>query len=387
MTTVAALDDAFDRAFGRAPDAAWFAPGRVNVIGEHTDHNDGHVLPFAIDVGVSVGVGLARHGELRCWSSTLGRAAPVDLSAPVPAQRGWQDMVLGTVLAIATRAAVDVTAVGGLDVAVTADVPAGAGLSSSAALESATIAAVAEVLGARLNGPEIAAMGRQLEHAVFGVPCGPMDQMASVLGRAGHGLLIDCRDLTIEYVPIDAAAHGLGFLVVDSGVRHRHSDNGYATRRAECARAAELLSVIALRDADLAMLAAADLPPVLHRRARHVITEERRVLDLAAQLRRGDVSSIGAILDASHTSLRDDFEVSCRELDIAVESARRGGALGARMIGGGFGGSILAVVPVERLATTLDAVRAAFARERLPVPASVIVEPGPGLARLGPTRH
>jgi galactokinase len=373
--------EAFRARAGHDPDGVWAAPGRVNLIGEHTDYNDGFVLPLAIDRWVLAAAGRRTDGRLRCWS--LQRAAPAELPltgigpgrvdgwAAYPAGVAWALMQAGVPL-------------GGADLLVDGDVPLGAGLSSSAALECAVAAALAELHGAGLDGRSLARLARRAEVEVVGMPCGIMDQMVAMLGRAGHALFLDTRSLAVEQLPLRLDAAGLRLLVIDTNAPHRLVDGAYADRRADCEAASAALGVPALRDATVEQVdaAAAALGEPGARRARHVVTENARVLAAAELLRAGAADRLGPLLAASHASLRDDFEVSAPELDAAVEAATAAGALGARMTGAGFGGSALALVPAGRAGQVAAAVRGAFAAAGFTAPEVLEVQPVDGARRL-----
>ncbi|HET9772279.1 MAG TPA: galactokinase, partial [Acidimicrobiia bacterium] len=274
----------------------------------------------------------------------------------------------------------------GADLVVHADLPAGAGLSSSAALESAAGLALTALAGGSVDRVALALAGQRAETEVVGMPCGLMDQMVVLSGRAGHALFFDTRTLETEQIPFDPGAAGLALLVLDTRVKHTLAGSPYAERRAACERAALALGVAALRDASPADVdkAAADgrLDEVAFRRARHVVTENARVLDVVALLRRGDLGGIGPALAGSHASLRDDYEVSCAELDVAVETAVAAGAVAARMTGAGFGGSALALVPSERAEAVAGAVADAFTAAGFNPPSSFPVSIADGATRL-----
>jgi galactokinase len=362
-TAVDALADEFARIHGRPPDGCWRAPGRVNLIGEHTDYNSGYVLPLALDFGVWVAVA-RRDDGLLVTRSMQWSDGPVEvpIGALDPAQpvEGWAAYPAGVVWAL-RRAGHDVT---GLDLLVDGDVPQGAGLSSSAALECATALACAELFGLELTRPRLAALAQRAENDYVGMPCGIMDQSASLLCREGHALFLDTLTLDTENVPLDLAADGLALLVIDTRAPHRLVDGEYADRRRSCETAARDLGVASLREIDpsgLATAMAALDDPVLRRRVRHVVTENARVLDVVDLLRQRQYRDIGPALLASHESLRDDYEVSAPELDVAVESAVAAGALGARMTGGGFGGCAIALVEADAVDVVAGAVAAAFA--------------------------
>jgi galactokinase len=324
------IEEAFTRWAGRAPQHVWAAPGRVNLIGEHTDYSGGFVLPFAIDRRTTVAVAARDDDELKCRSVQLGDDGD------------WAAYVRGVVSAL-EAAGIHVP---GADVLVDSDVPVGAGLSSSAALEVAAAAALAALAGASPAQDELAAVAHRAESEFVGVPVGVMDQTVVAKAQAGHALFLDTRSLESEQVPFDPAAHGLSVVVIDSGVRHHLDDGRYAERRRETEAAAEAIGVPTLRDATLDDIEQAkDLDDTLRRRARHVVSENARVLEAVELLRAGSVEALGPLLLASHASLRDDFEVSVPALDDAVTTAMANGAVGARMTGGGFGGCALALVP------------------------------------------
>lgn len=354
--------DLFHATFGRAPDGVFSAPGRVNLIGEHTDYSGGLVLPFAIDARASVAAGRTDDGLIRVVSAQRpGDVVTVALDGLRPGAVGnWPAYVAGSVWA-AREAGVEVT---GLELALDSTVPSGAGLSSSAALECAVVLAVNGLAGRTPDPLEVARVAQRAENAFVGVPCGPMDQTASAASREGAVLLFDTRAGTVDHIPFDPAAADLAVLVVDTRVAHSLADGEYGRRRASCERAAEVLGVAQLRG-----LGSGDLPDALRRlpddelrrRVRHVVTENARVAAVVDLLRAGRIEAIGDLLTASHVSLRDDYEVSCVELDVAVEAASAAGALGARMTGGGFGGSIIALVPRAAATAVGDAVVGAFA--------------------------
>ncbi|MGD9954939.1 MAG: galactokinase [Candidatus Nanopelagicales bacterium] len=373
--------DAFHAAFGRGPDIGWRSPGRVNLIGEHTDYNDGFVLPLAIPR--EAWALAARHDDrvLRLVSASATDAAvevPLDGLAP-GAVDGWAAYVAGTAWALQQHG-VDVP---GADVLVDGDVPRGAGLSSSAALECAVAGALLHLAGADLPLATVALLAQKAENDFVGVPCGVMDQFASTHGRAGHLLLLDTRSLEPRHIPFDLAAEGLTLVVIDTRAPHRLVDGEYAARRASCEQASVLLGVPSLREVDDLGSAMARLDDdVLQSRVRHVVTENQRVLEVVALLEAGDVRATGPLLTASHESLRDDYEVSSVELDVAVDAALRAGAYGARMTGGGFGGSAIALVETASADTLKDAVRSAFADAGLDEPAFLDAVPADGYRRL-----
>ncbi|MGV9193755.1 galactokinase [Microbacterium sp. MC2] len=380
--------DLFRALTGAAPEGTWSAPGRVNLIGEHTDYNDGFVFPFAIGQRTHVALGRRDDGRIRVVSTfdpVPVEVALVDLDAVFPDRRDeiveWARYPLG--VAWALRQAGAPAAATGLDLAFASDVPVGAGLSSSAAIEGATAAALNEVWGLGLDRVALARAGRRAENEAVGAPTGIMDQMASMLGEADAGIFLDCRSLDAQVIELGFAAAGLDLLVMDTGVKHAHSTGGYGERRTACERGAEIMGVPALRDVSVADLARAEqlMDEVTFRRVRHVVTEDQRVLDTVRTLREQGPTAIGDLLVASHVSMRDDFEISVPELDTAVDAALAAGAVGARMTGGGFGGAAIALVAHEKVATVTDAVTAAFAAAGFAAPTIFTVHPSAGAGR------
>jgi galactokinase len=364
----------FVAAFGAEPEGVWAAPGRVNLIGEHTDYNDGFVLPFALPHRTVVGASRLDSPRWTVWSEQTDEQISFDLSTRVT---GWGAYVAGVVWVL-REAGFDVP---GAQLAITSDVPLGAGLSSSAALESAVITALVDLGGFDLPVDERPALAQKAENEYAGMPCGIMDQSASIRCRAGHALFLDCRSLDVEHIPFDVATDGLAVLVIDTRAPHRHVTGEYAQRRATCEEAARLLGVPALRDATLS--AVSSLPDeVVRRRARHVVTEDQRVLDTVELLRSGRIREIGPLMTASHASMRDDFEITVPEVDTAVEAALSAGAYGARMTGGGFGGCVLALVDADAAPVVADAVTAAYRAKGFTPPQSFSAVPSGGATRL-----
>jgi galactokinase len=364
----------------------WAAPGRVNLIGEHTDYNDGFVLPIALPYRTTAAVTPRTDGRVRVTSAQRpGEEVEVEVGALRPGEPDvpdWARYVLGVAWAL-REAGHPVS--GGGDVAVDGRVPEGAGLSSSAALECATAGAVDDALGLELPRAELARLAQRAENEFVGMPSGIMDQMAAMLCAAGHALFLDCRSLDAEHVPFDLDRDGLALLVVDTHAPHRLVDGEYADRRRSCEEAAAALGVRALRDvpADGLDKALTRLPDdALRRRVRHVVTEDQRVLDTVALLRSRRVADIGPLLTASHASLRDDFEVTVPQLDVAVEAALGAGALGARMTGGGFGGCVLALVPADGEERVREAARRAYAERGFDRPDFFAVVPSAGAHRV-----
>jgi len=372
---------------GRAADGIWSAPGRVNLIGEHTDYNDGFVLPFAIDRRALVAVDARDDGMLRVASTFSDEVVEVPLSDLAAAQaagtlRGWAAYPLGVAWALGQFGA-DLAAVPGIDLLIDSNVPVGAGLSSSAAIESAVGLALNEVWQLGLPRETLARVGQRAENDVVGAPTGIMDQSASLLSRRDAAVFLDCRSLESRVVPLGFAAAGLTIAVIDTHVTHAHASGGYGERRASCEEGARALGVAALRDLSVDDLDRARdlLDDVTFRRVRHVVTEDQRVLDTVRLLETEGPTAIGELLDASHRSLRDDFEVSVPELDLAVETALENGAIGARMTGGGFGGSAIALVPIDGLSRLQVAVDGAFAEHGFAAPETFSVRPSDGALR------
>jgi galactokinase len=382
-------DDAragFEAVFGAACDGLWSAPGRVNLIGEHTDYNEGFVLPFAIDRRTVVALGARDDRLIRVASAFTDEMAEIDLDQLVTvgpdSLSGWSAYPLGVAWALSEFGA-DLSAVPGVDLFIDSDVPVGAGLSSSAAIESAVALALNDVWRLGLDRRTLARVGQRAENVAVGAPTGIMDQSASLLGQGDHAVFLDCRTLESELVPLTLAEAGLAILVIDTGVKHSHATGGYGERRAACERGAATLGVTSLRDLSVDDLPRAQqlLDDETFRRIRHVITENQRVLDTVATLRSQGVTAIGDLLDSSHRSMRDDFEISVPELDLAVETAVAAGALGARMTGGGFGGAAIALVSLGDLSRIQVAVDNAFGEHGFSQPDTFVVTASDGAVR------
>ncbi len=376
------LTERFQAAFGAGADGTWQAPGRVNLIGEHTDYNEGFVLPFAIDRTARTMLRRRADSTVRLLS-TFGDQGVVhaDTRTLFPGTvTGWAKYPLGVVWALQQRG-IDVP---GFDLLLDSDVPLGAGLSSSHAIECAVITALNELTGAGLTAEEMVLLTQRAENDFVGAPTGIMDQSASLRGSEGHAVFLDCRDQSVRLVPFEAREAGLVLLVIDTRVEHSHADGGYASRRAACELGAQALGATSLRDVGTADLerAAEVLDATTFRRVRHVVTENERVLETVQALSAGGPAAIGPLLDASHASMRDDFEISCPELDLAVDAARANGAIGARMTGGGFGGSAIALTPVEREQDVRDGVARAFTDAGFTAPGIFTVTPAPGARRV-----
>ncbi|MEY4300724.1 MAG: hypothetical protein RIR25_1960 [Verrucomicrobiota bacterium] len=337
----------FEKLYGRPPRWIAAAPGRVNIIGEHTDYNDGFVLPMAIEYySVMAADRPVDSREVITLRSTLeAEVATIDLTLPVrPAAPKWGNYPRGVVAGFQERGIQP----GGLDVLLHSTVPLGSGLSSSAALEVCTATLLEAVTGTTLDPVDKALLCQKAEHDFAGVPCGIMDQFISALGREGHLLLLDCRTRTTELVPMNDPSVAL--LIINTNVKHELSGGEYAERRAQCEEAARNLGVESLRDVTAVQLEAGKrkMSETVYRRARHVIGEIGRTVHAAGSVRQSDWPAVGQLMYASHAALRDDYEVSCEELDVVVKIAEaigeQGGVYGCRMTGGGFGGCCVALV-------------------------------------------
>jgi galactokinase len=359
-----ALKQRFQSLYRRPPDGAVRAPGRVNLIGEHTDYNDGFVLPIAITRQTVALFGRRSDRVVNFTSLQVGgETVSVHLEEPITrGQPAWANYCRGVAAGLLTAGVKLV----GTDVLFDSDVPLGGGLSSSAALEVATALALLEVAGKRsaVAPAELARLCQKAEHDFAGAPCGIMDQSIAVMGRAGQAMLLDCRSGQVRHVPFGST--DVVLLVADTQVKHAIAEGGYALRRQQCHQAAAALGVSALRDVDLpavqAAAAAGKLDAKLLMRARHVVGEISRTLQAAEALSGGDYEQFGRLMLASHASLRDDYEVSCPELDTVVEAAKAArGVWGARMTGGGFGGCAIILAQAEQAESVTQAVQQAFA--------------------------
>jgi galactokinase len=365
-------------------EGVWAAPGRVNLIGEHTDYNDGFVMPFALPHTTVATVARRDDGVLRLHSADVPGGAVelrVEDLAPGRGPGGWTDYPAGVLWALRDAG----HAVGGADLHYESTVPTGAGLSSSAALEVVTALALNDLYELGLERWRMARLCQRAENVYVGAPTGIMDQTASACCTAGHALHVDTRDLSQRQIPFDLAALGLELLVVDTRVKHAHSEGEYGKRRAGCEAGAAALGVPALRDVPYADLAAALSrleDPEVRALVRHIVTENHRVERVIAHLEAGEVREIGPILTQGHASLRDDFRISCQELDLVVDTALSAGALGARMTGGGFGGSAIVLTDVATSPTLTRSILKAFASGGHAEPGIFPATPSQGATRL-----
>ena len=378
---VSNLRSEFSRVYDGAPEGCYLAPGRVNLIGEHLDYNSGKCLPMALPHATYAAMSTRWDGLIRVTSLQQDRPWQGALADLGPGRvDGWPSYVAGVVWAIREQA----HDVPGLDIVVDSRVPVGAGLSSSAALECSVAVGICDLLGVELTEAvrrDLVTACIRAETEVAGAPTGGMDQTVALGATAGHALLLDCRDWSTEQVPWDPT--DLVLLVIDTRAEHQLTDGGYAARRADCEAAAKLLGVSSLREVDEPDAAMASIEEErVRRRARHVFTEMRRVELAVEELQRRDFTALGRTFHASHVSLRDDFEVSCDELDVAVAVSEDAGALGARMTGGGFGGSAIALVPSDRVDSASEAVAAAFSERGFTAPGFLVAEPSAGARRI-----
>jgi galactokinase len=341
--------DLFTKCYGHAPRWMVAAPGRVNLIGEHTDYNEGFVLPMAIERYMVIAADRNQDREVTLHSNTNGETATFSVRAPIsPGEPGWSNYVRGVVAGFQQRGAVK-----GFNAVIESTLPYGGGVASSAALEVAAATLLETISGRKLDRTDKALLCQKAEHDFAGVPCGIMDQFTSVLARENHALLLDCRSRETTSVRMDDPS--VTVVVINTHVRHKLADGEYARRRAECELAARILNVPALRDASLPALLTARkaMPPVVFRRARHVITENARTLQAAKAIQDRRWDKVGELMYASHDSLRDDYEVSCAELDAVVQIAKsipfKDGVIGCRMTGAGFGGCAVSLVRTDAL--------------------------------------
>ena len=373
------LASKFAEIFGKQPDLIASAPGRVNLIGEHVDFLDGFVLPFAISDVTTVAISKNSSKVIRVASIQKdSEITSIDISKIAPMTgEPWTRYPIGVLWALGNEALSN-----GLDILVDGRVPLGAGLSSSAALECAVATAVNELYGLNLSLPELARIAQKGENVYVGMPCGIMDQSVSLMATQGNALLLDTRDLSTEQIPFDIAPLGLELLVIDTQVHHALVDGGYAERRASCEKAVADLGITSLRDISVSEFEArkSELDAKTYIRAYHGVTEMKRVLDAVVLLKSGDFVGFGEIVTLAHQSLRDNYTVSCPELDLAADTANRFGALGARMIGGGFGGSAIALIKARDSELIKYEIRGAFMASKFKAPRFFSALPSQGAA-------
>lgn len=380
--TLLATIAGFKQEYDREPAGVWSAPGRVNLIGEHTDYNEGFVFPFAINRRTYAAVA-PRQDNMICVASSFSKETFQIAISDIhqDEKNGWASYPFGVAYAVAKLSGKSQTQ--GFDIFIDSDVPVGAGLSSSAAIECAVGLALNELWNAGLDKKALAKAGQLGENEIVGAPTGIMDQTASLFGELDHAVFLDCRSLEAKAIELGFADAGLELLIIDTKVAHRLVDGGYAARRAACEAGAKALGVASLRDLSPADLSRAEeiLDPVTLRRVRHVITENARVEETVATLKAKGPRAIGELLYASHESMRDDFEISIDELDTAVETALRHGAIGARMTGGGFGGAAIALTPIEKISEVTLSVLAEFEALGYAKPEIFAVSAAPGAKR------
>ena len=358
------IEKKFLETFGAEPDLVAAAPGRVNLIGEHIDYSDGFVLPFAIKDRTLVAARKRGDSTVRIASAQRrNKIVTVDISKVKPGLRGeWERYALGVLWALGVKE--------GVDLLIDGHVPLGAGLSSSAALECSVATAMNHLFDLGFNLEELARLTQKAENQYVGVPCGIMDQSVSLMATQGSALLLDCRDLSTKNIPFDVASSGLELLIIDTQAHHALTDGGYAERRASCESVVAKLGITSLRELSMEQLENSRglLTETEFVRARHAVTEMKRVLECVEALSNSDFAKVGQLINQSHTSLRDDYTVSCPELDTAVEAALAAGALGSRMVGGGFGGSAIALIQGSKTTETIKAVEKAFSSKGFKAP-------------------
>ena len=358
------LASKFQEVFGTRPDIIASAPGRVNLIGEHVDFLDGFVLPFAISDTTTVAIAKNSSNKIRCASiQKKGVVSTIDCANIAPKSgEAWARYPIGVLWSLGIET--------GIDILVDGQVPLGAGLSSSAALECAVATAINELFNLGLTLPELARAAQRAENIYVGMPCGIMDQSVSLMATEGNALLLDTRDLSIEQIPFNIAPLGLELLVIDTQVHHALVDGGYAERRASCEKAIADLDITSLRDISISEFVARkpELDEKTYLRAFHGITEMQRVLVAVTLLKAGDFVGFGEIVTAAHISLRDNYTVSCPELNLAVDTALKFGALGSRMIGGGFGGSAIALIKAKDSDLIKNEIKSGFMKARFKSP-------------------
>jgi galactokinase len=358
------IEKKFLETFGEEPDLVAAAPGRVNLIGEHIDYSDGFVLPFAIKDRTLVAARKRGDSTVRIASAQRrNKIVTVDIAKVKPGLKGeWERYALGVLWALGVKE--------GVDVLIDGHVPLGAGLSSSAALECSVATAMNHLFDLGFNLEELARLTQKAENQYVGVPCGIMDQSVSLMATQGSALLLDCRDLSTKNIPFDVASSGLELLIIDTQAHHALTDGGYAQRRASCESVVANLGIKSLRELTMGQLENSRdlLTETEFVRARHAVTEMKRVLDCVQALSDSNFARVGELINQSHVSLRDDYTVSCPELDTAVDAALAAGALGARMVGGGFGGSAIALIQASKTTETIKTIEKAFSNKSFKPP-------------------
>ena len=361
---MSSIQEKFLEIFGEEPDLIAAAPGRVNLIGEHIDYSEGFVLPFAIKDRTNAAIRKRDDSTVRIASAQRrNKVVTVDINNVKPGLKGeWERYALAVLWSMGVKT--------GVDLLIDGHVPLGAGLSSSAALECSVATAVNHLFDMGFSLEDLARLTQRAENQYVGVPCGIMDQSVSLMATVGSALLLDCRDLSTRNIPFDVASSGLELLIIDTQAHHALTDGGYAERRASCESVATKLAIKSMRELSMAQLDAGKelLTPVEYVRARHAVSEMQRVLDCVDALSKSDFVKVGELINQSHASLRDDYTVSCPELDTAVDASLAAGALGARMVGGGFGGSAIALIQASKTTETIRAVEKAFADKKFKAP-------------------
>jgi galactokinase len=358
------IEKKFLETFGVEPDLVAAAPGRVNLIGEHIDYSDGFVLPFAIKDRTLVAARKRNDSTVRIASAQRrNKIVTVDINKVKPGLKGeWERYALGVLWALGVK--------DGVDLLIDGHVPLGAGLSSSAALECSVATAMNHLFDLGFNLEELARLTQKAENQYVGVPCGIMDQSVSLMATQGSALLLDCRDLSTKNIPFDVASSGLELLIIDTQAHHALTDGGYAERRASCESVVGKLGIRSLRELTMEQLenSRGSLTETEFVRARHAVTEMKRVVDCVQALSDSNFAKVGELINQSHASLRDDYTVSCPELDTAVDAALAAGALGSRMVGGGFGGSAIALIQASKTTETIKAIEKGFSSKGFKAP-------------------
>jgi len=361
---MSSIEEKFLEIFGEEPDLIAAAPGRVNLIGEHIDYSEGFVLPFAIKDRTTAAIRKRDDSVVRIASAQRrSKIVTVDINNVKPGLKGeWERYALAVLWSMGVKT--------GVDLLIDGHVPLGAGLSSSAALECSVATAVNHLFDMGFSLEDLARLTQKAENQYVGVPCGIMDQSVSLMATIGSALLLDCRDLSTRNIPFDVASSGLELLIIDTQAHHALTDGGYAERRASCESVAAKLGIKSMRELTMPALESAkdQLTQVEFIRARHAVTEMKRVLDCVEALSEANFEKVGELINQSHISLRDDYTVSCPELDTAVSASLAAGALGSRMVGGGFGGSAIALIDAAKTSETIKTVEKAFAEKKFKAP-------------------